>query len=299
MGRSALPVSKGEDHYGLYRASRRGNDTYDLLRQRAAGAVVVAARSAPILSTQRKTMSATDLRVRYRLLDAQQSIEGEITDLARVDVQGLDLIREIKNYHGQTHVGGWYYFSKLQRHLRHESGLERLRLMMLDHDPEVTVVATQPFQLLFKHEGKPFSHVPDLFVVRPGHPRRVEDVKPLKFVNKPVNVLAFSATREACARAGLDYTVWSEPPAVVAYNIRYLAGYRRVPTYLSQYAPVLLEHAQGGLPLGTLARLAGPNHWVRPVLYHLVWTHRLTLNLLRPLSNQTLVTLGSRPWRSA
>lgn len=293
---SALPVSKGEDHYGLYRASRRGNDTYGLPRQHAAGAVVVAASFVPF--TQEKTVSATDLRIRYRLLDIQQPLEGEITDLARLDVQGLDLVREIKNYHGQTHVGGWYYFSKLQCHLRYESGLERLRLMMLDHDPEVTVVATQPFQLLFKHQGKPFSHVPDMLVVRPGHPRRVEDVKPLKFVNKPVNVLAFSVTRDACERAGLEYTVWSEPPAVMAHNVRYLAGYRRVPMYLSQYAPVLLEHARSGLSLGALARLAGPNHWIRPVLYHLVWTHRLTLDLLRPLSNQTLITLGSRPWRS-
>lgn len=244
-------------------------------------------------------MSATDLRVRYRLLDVPDPVEGEITDLARLDVQGLDLAREIKNYHGQTHVGGWYYFSKLQRHLRYESGLERLRLMMLDHDPEVTVVATQPFQLLFHHEGKPFSHVPDLLMVRPGLRRRVEDVKPLKFLDKPVNVLAFSVTQDACDRAGLEYLVWSEPPAVVAHNVRYLAGYRRVPTYLSQYAPVLLEHAQDGVPLGTLAHLAGPNHWVRPVLYHLIWTHRLTLDLHRPLSNQTLVSLGPRRWSPA
>lgn len=244
-------------------------------------------------------MSATDVRVRYRLVDVPEPIEGEITDLARLDVQDLDLARVIKSYHGQTHVGGWYYFGKLQRHLRYESGLERLRLMLLDHDPEVTVVATQPFQLLFKHEGRPFSHVPDLLVVRPNLPRRVEDVKPLKFLNKPVNVLAFAVTRDACERAGLEYAVWSEPPAVVAHNVRYLAGYRRAPMHLNEYAPVLLEHVQEGLPLGTLARRSGPNHWVRPVLYHLVWTHRLTLDLLRPLSNQTLVTPGSRLWGTA
>ncbi|WP_180970253.1 TnsA-like heteromeric transposase endonuclease subunit [Deinococcus planocerae] len=239
-------------------------------------------------------MSATNFRVRYRLTDAPITFEGELTDLSRIDVQALDLARPIKNYRGQTHVGGWYYFVKAKRHLRFESGLERLRLMLLDYDPDITLVAPQPFQLLFHQEGRALSHVPDLLIVRPGRVRLVEDVKPLKFVDRPANVLAFAATRQACERAGLEYSVWSEPPAVVAHNIRYLAGYRRVPQHLDEYAPVLLDLARDTILLGTLASLAGPNHWVRPVLYHLVWTHRLTLDLTRPLSNRSEVSPGSR-----
>ena len=48
---------------------------------------------------------------------------------------------------GQGHFPGWWWLATTGRHVGYESWLERDHLMLLDFDPAVTAVASQPFWL--------------------------------------------------------------------------------------------------------------------------------------------------------
>ena len=64
---------------------------------------------------------------------------------------------------GQGHFPGWWWLATTGRHVGYESWLERDHLMLLDFDPAVTAVASQPFWLHW-HEGRRSRrHAPDFF----------------------------------------------------------------------------------------------------------------------------------------
>jgi hypothetical protein len=73
--------------------------------------------------------------------------------------------RRFPSYKGQRHFNGRWWSSTMSQHVGYESWLERdLNLMLLDHDPAVVAVASQPFWLFWLvGEGKVRSHVPDYF----------------------------------------------------------------------------------------------------------------------------------------
>ena len=54
---------------------------------------------------------------------------------------------------GQGHFPGWWWLATTGRHVGYESWLERDHLMLLDFDPAVTAVASQPFWLHW-HDGR-------------------------------------------------------------------------------------------------------------------------------------------------
>jgi hypothetical protein len=78
----------------------------------------------------------------------------------------------------------------------YESWLERDRLVLLDFDPDVVGIASQPFWLFWTTaEGKPRSHAPDYFARLADGSALVLDVRPADRI-KPRDQAAFDATRE-------------------------------------------------------------------------------------------------------
>ncbi|MFF2405845.1 hypothetical protein [Streptomyces sp. NPDC058092] len=51
-------------------------------------------------------------------------------------------------------------------HVGYESWLERDRLSLLDFDPAVVGIASQPFWLHWREDGKKRRHAPDCFIRR-------------------------------------------------------------------------------------------------------------------------------------
>jgi hypothetical protein len=73
--------------------------------------------------------------------------------------------------------------------------------MLLDHDPAVVAVASQPFWLFWPvGEGKARSHVPDYFARLADDSALVVDCRPVERI-KPKDMAAFEAIRAACERA--------------------------------------------------------------------------------------------------
>jgi hypothetical protein len=103
--------------------------------------------------------------------------------------------------------------------------------MLLDHDPALLGIASQPFWLFWlfwlfwEHDGKQRSHVPDYFARRADGSAVVVDCRPLTRI-KLRDAAAFETTRQACLKVGWDYQLAGTPDPVLAANVRRLAGYR-------------------------------------------------------------------------
>lgn len=96
-------------------------------------------------------------------------------------------------------------------HVGYESWLERDHLMLLDHDPAVTGIASQPFWLFWMTEaGKTLSHAPDYFARRAIGPAVVVDCRPLGKI-RPRDAAKFVATERACSLMGWEYRLVGAP----------------------------------------------------------------------------------------
>lgn len=232
--------------------------------------------------------TATAFSVLFRAHGQRELQRGHLHELRHAVLSDLDPARKIPNYHGQRHRIGFYASTKVGVHLPYESGLERLRLQFLDFDRGVTTYLTQPFTLEWQAAGKTYHYTPDLLVIRTDGSRVVEDVKPARFHHTARNVRAFEAAREAMSSIGVAFELWAPPAPTVVRNVQYLAGYRRMPAGLREYMrPVLAALREGPHTLDVLSRVAGTPALALPVIYHLIWHHRIGLDLTQPLHLST------------
>jgi hypothetical protein len=112
--------------------------------------------------------------------------------------------------------------------------------VLLDFDPAVTVIASQPFWLRWHDQtGTPVAHVPGLFARRADGSAVVVDRRPAEG-RGPRDVAKFEATAQACARVGWEYRLAGAAQAcarvgweyrlagaadeIVTANVRWLAG---------------------------------------------------------------------------
>lgn len=77
-----------------------------------------------------------------------------------------------------------------------------------------------------------------------------------------------------------------------AGNLRWLAGYRRPFVRVAGTAERLLHSAADPTPLLQLAESVGDPIAVLPTLFHLLWSGGLSIDLSRPLRDDTVVRAG-------
>lgn len=231
---------------------------------------------------------ATKFTILFRHRDEAQLYRGTLPEFRGMVISDLAPARDIPNYHGQGHRVGFYASTKARGHLPFESGLERLRLQFLDFDRSVTTFLTQPFTLEWEQEGRTYHYTPDVMVIRSTGKRVVEDVKPARFHDSPKNRRAFGAAREALTSIGVGFELWTPPEPTIVRNVQYLAGYRRTPARLREFLrPILAALREGPMTLSALADGTGSTPFTLPVIYYLIWNHRIGLDLTCPLSHGT------------
>ncbi len=72
--------------------------------------------------------------------------------------------RGFSSYRGQSSFSGWWWSATTGAHVGFESWLERDQLMLLDFDPGVVGICSQPFRLSWRDaDGARRRHVPDYF----------------------------------------------------------------------------------------------------------------------------------------
>ncbi len=171
----------------------------------------------------------------------------------------------------------------------YESWLERDRLILLDRDPEVVGIASQPFWLHW-HDGKRWRrHASDFFVrLGDGRGRRPD---------RPGGRRVVRETERACQAVDWEFVRVGEPDPVLMANVRWLSRYRRRRCARADVAERLLRVFEEPAQLRPATEEVGDPRLVLPVLFHLLWSGVLSADLEGgPLSSDSLVvtTRGER-----
>ncbi|MFG1687662.1 TnsA-like heteromeric transposase endonuclease subunit [Nonomuraea sp. NPDC049269] len=187
-------------------------------------------------------------------------------------------VRSFPSFRGQRNFPGWWWSATTGDHVGYESWVERDVLMMMDFDRDIISFASQPFWLTWVADGQVRRHAPDYFARKLDGQGLVVDVRPDDRVD-PAAAEAFAATTLACAEVGWEFRRTGGPAPVLRSNLRWLAGYRHPRCYREEIAQALLETFAA--PTGLLhgAQMVGDQLITLPVLYHLLWTGRLTADL--------------------
>ncbi|MGW3042728.1 TnsA-like heteromeric transposase endonuclease subunit [Kitasatospora sp. NPDC001159] len=206
--------------------------------------------------------------------------------------ESADPVREFRWAKGGQGFAGSYFSATVGDHVGYESWLERDRLILLDREPEVVGIASQPFWLRW-HDGlRQRRHAPDYFVRLADGRGRVVDVRASDRIER-ADAEAFAATERACRAVGWEFVRVGEPEPVFMENVRWLSRYRRRRCSNPDVAARLLDVFAGGAPLQARAARAGDPLVVLPVLFHLLWHGHLVADLeSAPLSSTTLVGVG-------
>jgi hypothetical protein len=162
--------------------------------------------------------------------------------------------------------------------------------MLLDFDPAVTAVASQPFWLHWHDGRRSRRHAPDFFARLADGTAVVIDVRADDRIG-PRDAEAFEVTAGACESAGWEFRRAGTVDPVLAANVRWLSRYRH-PRCAGrpETACALRQAFAGQAPLLAGAAEAGDSLEVLPVLFHLLWRRELTADLgSGPLGPSTAV----------
>jgi hypothetical protein len=213
-------------------------------------------------------------------------------DVPLLDLGRLSPIRRPAFFHRQRRNPGWYWAATTEDLVPYESRLELAHLLHIDFDQDVVDIRAQPFRLHWEAEGRRWSHVPDyLLSLRAACGYAVVDVTVAERCVGDRDLLCrLAATKEACRRLGWDYRLLVDAPARMLHmNLQLLASCRQEPWGYSEFRERLLARATEPIELAELEGPVGPTALVRPTTLHLMWSHQLDVDLLRPLTGRSVV----------
>jgi hypothetical protein len=218
---------------------------------------------------------------------------GPLSSCCGVRFEGVLPVRPFRFEKGLRSFAGWWYFATAGAHVGFESWLERDHLMLMDFDPAVRAVSSQPFWLRWRDgEGRVRRHAPDFFARLDDGTGVVVDIRPDDRIPER-DAETFAVTALACKGAGWEYRRAGDLDPVLVANVRWLSRYRHRRCLVPGIATVLLEVFAGGRGLFEGAEAAGDRLRVLPVLFHLMWQRQLAADLeAAPLSAATLVHAG-------
>lgn len=213
-----------------------------------------------------------------------------LAECAGVALEDAEPFRKFRFAKSQRSFAGWWWLATTGRHVGYESFVERDHAMLLDFDPGVTGVASQPFLLRWRDSsGKRRKHVPDYFARLRDGGGVVIDVRPDDRIPER-DAEVFAVTAKACAEAGWEFRRVGAADGVLAANVRWLSRYRH-PRCADEEAGKALTAAFGeGRPLFAGAGQAGDRLGVLPALFHMMWRGDLAADLAaEPLGPSTMV----------
>jgi hypothetical protein len=218
---------------------------------------------------------------------------GALEVLWRTGFERVSPVRSFGSFRGQRSFQGSWWFATTGEHVGFESWVERDAVMLLDFDPDVVAVSSQPFCLRWAGQPGARRHVPDYFARLADGSAVVIDVRPDELVGAD-DAEVFAATQRACAAVGWGYRRVGVADAVLAANVRWLSGFRHRRCGNAPAGSELVRRAAAGpVTVADLAGCAGDRLAVLPALYHLLWRGVLAADLAAaPLSGRTVVRAG-------
>jgi hypothetical protein len=233
--------------------------------------------------------------VRYRPAAGEDLVDAALGRVSLAELASARPVREFRWYKGRTFYSGWYWSATTGGLVAYESRLGLARILLADFESGVCGIVAQPFQIQEQVGAKVRRHVPDLLLRHGEGAVTVVDVKPARRLADSVVRAVFDWTAELVELRGWRFETWSGADPVLLANVRFLAGYRRAFTIDADLIGPVLELVDGRVSVGGVERaaraIAAPER-IRPVLLHLLWSHRLSSDLSLPLG------AGSLLWRS-
>jgi hypothetical protein len=207
--------------------------------------------------------------------------------------EGVPAVRSFRFSKGMRSFAGWWWFASTGEHVGYESWLERDHLMLMDFDPSVVAVASQPFWLCWHDGSRRRRHAPDFFARRADGTGVVVDVRADDQIPEH-DAEVFAVTARACAEVGWEFRRVGVPGTVLTNNVRWLSRYRHPRCRAGQGSGLdtdLLDVFRVATPLFAGANAVGDRLRVLPVLFHLMWLGRLITPDFgsAPLAASTLV----------
>ena len=217
-------------------------------------------------------------------------LRARIGSCATVAFEAARPVRRFPSYRGQRHFPGLWWSATNDGHVGYESWLERDHVMLLDFDPAVVALASQPLRFEFEIDGRGLSHIPDYFARLDDGRAVVVDVRPAGRIG-PNDAVKFSAAAAACAQVeGWSFRLVHEIDPVLTANVRWIAAYRHPRHAQARWSAPLLEAFTEPRALIVGVEQVGDPIAVLPVCYHLVWRGVLQMDLAHaPLSDATAV----------
>ncbi|MGZ2360985.1 TnsA-like heteromeric transposase endonuclease subunit [Streptomyces sp. 372A] len=187
---------------------------------------------------------------------------------------------------GKRMAPGWWWSATTGRLVHYGSGAMRLHVMLLDHDPRVTYLASQPLELRWRERERDEvrTHVPQMMLRLADGQGVLADCIAGEELSQGQRSLA-AMLGEVCAAVGWRYWVLGPVDPVYRRNVAWLAGYRH-PRYHGgqQVAAALRKSFAGRTPLWEGVRgTAGDPMVVLPALFHALWAGRLSADLGAPM----------------
>lgn len=228
-----------------------------------------------------------DVRVSFKDAAGRESEAGLALVSAEVLAAGRPW-RVFRWWQGQAHYSGWYWSATTGGHVVYESRLELARLLLADFDPQVAVIAAQPFLVAAPSGGRVRRHVPDFLVIGRDGGVRVVNVKPADQLAVPKVAEALAWAGEVFAARGWEHEIWSGAAPALLANVRFLAGYRFADRVDAALAEIIERQAPSGATVGELEQgWPGQAGDVRAAVLHLLWRGVFRADLLVPLSSAT------------
>jgi len=215
----------------------------------------------------------------------------ELDEARTVRFETALLAREIPSRPKQTHTPGSYFFQTTSSLIKYESYLESKWLTLLDFDPDVVVISSQPMRIIGPVGDDWLDHVPDFYcrladgrgcIVDVKHPDRMDDERVVK---------QRELTQMVCTELGVEYRYLSFIPEQRWVNVSWLAGFRRTPLCGSENIDRLLSVAANPVRLVDLCAFGEHPLLVRPIVFHLCWKQQLVFDLDVPLRDDTLISI--------
>jgi hypothetical protein len=236
---------------------------------------------------------ASDVHVGFVGLDGVEQF-GSLARYWDEPFERASPARKFIAFKGQKNITGDYWAATSRDLVGYESWVERDAAMALDFDPAVVALASQPFRLVWADGDRDREHTPDYFARLSDGTGVVVDVRPQNLVDEEAaDVFAF--TSRICATVGWQFRLVGDLDQPFRANLRWLARYRHPRCHRASVADVLREVFTEPQLLFTGADRVGDRMGVLPVLYHLLWRHELTADLVSgPLGGGTIVRLATR-----
>ena len=166
--------------------------------------------------------------------------------------------REFRWYKGQRHFSGSYWSATMNAPVGYESRLEYANLLLLDFDPRVRRLLSQPFLLEGDDRGTNRRHIPDFLTAHADESVCVVDVKPAEKLSLPKVRDSLSWSRWVIEAHGWEYRVLSEPDPILFTNVQFLAGYRRAFQFVDTEVAVAIEALRTPQTFGEAVELIQP-----------------------------------------